>query len=62
MNKKDIKPWLVRCTLLLKEFDLSIKDKRGSKNLIADHLSYLGSREQESTDEIKEVFSDDKPL
>ena len=41
MEKKDAKPRLIRWVLLLQENDLEIKYKKGSDNVIADHLSRL---------------------
>ncbi|GJV39967.1 reverse transcriptase domain-containing protein [Tanacetum coccineum] len=41
MNKQDAKPRLLRWVLLLQEFDITIRDKKGSVNLAVDHLSRL---------------------
>lgn len=47
MTKKEAKPRLIRWILLLGKFDLEIKDKKGTKNHVANHLSHLVHVEDE---------------
>nr|GEU70125.1 reverse transcriptase domain-containing protein [Tanacetum cinerariifolium] len=41
LSKQDAKPRLLRWVLILQEFDITIRDKKGSENLAAGHLSRL---------------------
>ena len=59
MEKKEAKPRLIRWVLLLHEFYLEIKDKKGCDYVIADHLSRVEKpTEQEEEREIAENFPD----
>ncbi|GKB37673.1 putative nucleotidyltransferase, ribonuclease H [Tanacetum coccineum] len=61
-SKQDAKPCLIRGILLLQEFDIEIKNKKGAKNVAADHLSRLEKpnlkelKDEEINDEFPDEF------
>ncbi|GJT57233.1 reverse transcriptase domain-containing protein, partial [Tanacetum coccineum] len=58
LAKQDAKPRLFRWILLLQEFDVIIRDKKGAENLAADHLSRLENPHQSELEkkEITKTF------
>ena len=61
MAKKEAKRRLIRWVLLLQEFDLKIKDKKGCDNVIVDHLSRVEKTTVKKEEkEIAENFPDEQ--
>nr|GEU92476.1 reverse transcriptase domain-containing protein [Tanacetum cinerariifolium] len=56
LAKQDAKPCLIRWILLLQEFDIEIKNKKGAKNITTDYLSRL---KNPNLEELKDEDIDD---
>ena len=64
MERKDANQRLNQRVLLLQEFDLEVKDKKGTKNLVVNHLSRLELSECDALQkvQINENFPDEQLL
>jgi hypothetical protein len=58
LAKKEAKPRLIRWILLLQEFDVEIRDKKGVENVVTDHLSRM-NRGQDDKEPIEDRMRDD---
>jgi hypothetical protein len=62
LSKKEAKPRLIRWILLLQEFDIEIRDKKGVENVVADHLSRIHPECQEIPSPLRDSFPDEQIL
>jgi hypothetical protein len=59
-SKRDAKSRLIQWILLLQEFGIEIWDKKGSENVVADHLSRLTIDFTKKATPISETFPDEQ--
>ena len=62
LTKKNAKARLIRWVLLLQEFNLQIKDKKGVENVVADHLSRLTIAHNTHNPPINDEFPEESML
>ncbi|XP_052118983.1 uncharacterized protein LOC127748465 [Arachis duranensis] len=60
ISKQDSKPRLIRWVLLLQEFDIEMRDRKGSEDQVADHLSRVPQEtNQDIPQQVNEKFPDE---
>ena len=62
LTKKNAKARLIRWVLLVEEFNLQIKDKKGVENVVADHLSRLTIAHNTHNPPINDEFPEESLL
>ena len=62
LTKQDAKARLIRWVILLQEFNLQIKDKKGVENVVADHLSRLTIAHNTHSPPINDEFPEESLL
>ncbi|KAM2187666.1 hypothetical protein ACFX1X_029933 [Malus domestica] len=60
LTKKDGKPRLIQWMLLLQEFDIEIRDKKGSENVVANNLSQMVHEKDANVVPIQDTFPDEQ--
>ena len=62
LTEQDAKAILIRWVLLLHEFNLQIKDKKGMENVVANHLSKLTIAHDSHSPPINDEFPEESLL